>query len=88
MDMKKKTETKPVRRVLVILSNRFTPLKPSVYVEVECNPKGDILSEKTLKKEPKEPVYDEVWVNDEGKKNMSDCTSFKRVYRHKFERKA
>lgn len=85
--MKKKTETKPVRRVLVILTNRFTPLKPGVFVEVECNPKGDILSEKTLKKEPKEPVYDEVWINDEGKKSLSDCTSFKRVYRHKLERK-
>jgi hypothetical protein len=87
MDMKKKTETQALRRVLVILTNRFTPLKPGVYVEVECNSKGDILAEKTLKKEPKEAVYDEVWINDEGKKSLSDCTSFKRVYRHKLERR-
>lgn len=85
--MKKKTETKSVRRVLVILTNRFTPLQPGIYIEVECNSKGDILSEKKLKKEPSEAVYDEVWVNDEGKKSLDDCTSFKRVYRHKFERK-
>lgn len=85
--MKTKTETKPVRKVLVIMTNRFTPLQPGVYVEVECSPKGDILSEKKLRREPAEPVYDEVWVNDEGKKDINDCTRFKRIYRHKLERK-
>jgi hypothetical protein len=85
--MKTKNETKAVRTVLVIMSNRFTPLEPGVHVEVTCSPKGDILSEKKLKREPAKPAYDEVWVNDEGKKSISDCTRFKRIYRHKLERK-
>jgi hypothetical protein len=81
-----KNKTKEIRSVLVILHNRFTPLKAGKYVAIECSLKGDILKETTLKKEPQEPAFDEVWVNDEGKASVADCTRFKRIYRHKLEK--
>jgi hypothetical protein len=83
-----KTKPKEIRKVLVILTNRFTPTKPGKYVELECAPDGAIHKETALRREPKEAIYDEVWVNDEGKKSINDCTRFKRIYRHAFELKA
>lgn len=75
------------RRVLVILSSRFAPTKPARFIELECETDGTITKEKTLRGEPKEAGYDEVWINDEGKEAMSDCNRFKRVYRHPLEKR-
>ncbi len=75
------------RKILVILRNRFTPLAPARYLELEANDKGDILSEKKLRAEPKEARFDEVWENDEGKKTLDDCNRIKRIYRHRLEKK-
>lgn len=82
-----KSKVKELRKVLVIMTNRFTPTAPGKCVELECAPDGSIHKETALRREPKEPNYDEVWVNDEGKKNINDCTRFKRIYRHALELK-
>jgi hypothetical protein len=74
------------RKVLVILSNRLNRLQKVHYVELDCDEKGNILKEHPLRREPKEPRYDEVWENDEGKPNMSTCHRFKRKYRHRLEK--
>lgn len=74
------------RKVLVILSNRFQPSQKHRYFELEVKPDGSVLSEKSLRSEPKEPRFDEVWKNDEGKQSMVDCNRFKRFYRHKLEK--
>ncbi|MCX8108422.1 MAG: hypothetical protein N3G20_06425 [Verrucomicrobiae bacterium] len=74
------------RKVLVILSNRLNRLQPPRYVEVECDEKGTILSEVVLKRPPREPRYDEVWENDDGKTSFSSCTRFKRKYHHPLEK--
>jgi len=74
------------RTVLVILSNRLNRLQKVHYVELECDEKGNILKERPLRREPKEPRYDEVWENDDGKPNMSTCHRFKRKYRHRLEK--
>lgn len=74
------------RTVLVILSNRLDRLKKPRYVEVKCDEKGNILKEQTLRSVPREPRFDEVWENDDGKTSLSSCTSFKRKYRHALEK--
>ena len=74
------------RKVLVILSNRLNRLQKVHYVEIVSDEKGNILREHPLRREPKEPIYDEVWENDEGKPNMSTCHRFKRKYRHRLEK--
>jgi hypothetical protein len=74
------------RKVLVILSNRLNRLQKVHYVELDCDEKGNILKEHPLRREPKEPRYDEVWENDDGKPNMSTCHRFKRKYRHRLEK--
>jgi hypothetical protein len=86
--MAKKNTKEPPRTVLVILSNRLTPLKKPRYVEVRCKSDGTILRETPLRSEPKEARFDEVWINDEGKPSMADCTRFKRHYRHRLQRPA
>ena len=83
--MKEKKQT--IRTILVILLNRFIPSVAPRYVEVDCDDKGDILKERPLKREPKDPIYDEVWQNDDGKSEISSCNSFKRKYRHALEKK-
>ncbi len=75
------------RKVLVILSNRFTPLKPARYMELECKPDGSILTETALKRVPKKAVYDEVWENDEGRTELSSCHRIKRKYDHPLQKK-
>lgn len=78
---------KEKRKVLVILSNRLNRNDKIRFFEVECDDKGNILKEKTLRSEPREARFDEVWENDDGKHEMSTCNRFKRKYRHKLERK-
>ncbi|MBI5384617.1 MAG: hypothetical protein HZA90_07990 [Verrucomicrobia bacterium] len=74
------------RNILVILSNRLNRSQKARFVEVECDDKGNILKEHPLRSQPKKPVYDEVWENDDGKTEMSSCRSFKRKYRHALEK--
>jgi hypothetical protein len=74
------------RKVLVILSNRLNRLQPVHYLELDCDQKGNILKEHPLRRPPKEPRYDEVWENDDGKPDMSTCHRFKRKYRHRLEK--
>lgn len=78
---------KKVRTVLVILSNRFQPSAPPIYFEIKADEDGTILEQKQLTEEPKDPRFDEVWINDEGKKELEACTRMKRVYGHKLERR-
>jgi len=75
------------RKILVILSNRLDRTHKTRFLELDCDDKGNILKERPLRAEPKQPSYDEVWENDEGKPDMSTCHRFKLKYRHKLERK-
>ena len=76
------------RKILVILSNRLNRLQPARFVEIECDEEGNILKEKQLRVEPRQPRFDEVWENDDGKTSMSSCNSFKRRYRHPLQKPA
>ncbi len=74
------------RKILVILSNRLNRLQKPRYLEVDCDDQGNILNEQRLRGQPRQPGYDEVWENDDGKTEMSSCNSFKRKYRHPLEK--
>ncbi|MBI4658083.1 MAG: hypothetical protein HY735_04395 [Verrucomicrobia bacterium] len=74
------------RKVLVILSNRLNRFQKVRYVELDCDDKGNIFKEHPLRTQPRKPLYDEVWENDDGKTSISSCTRFKRKYRHELER--
>lgn len=74
------------RKILVILSNRHDRNQKLRFLEVDADEKGTILKEKPLRSEPKDPVYDEVWENDDGKTDMAACNRFRRKYPHKLER--
>jgi hypothetical protein len=74
------------RRILVILSNRLNPSAPVRYLEVDSANDGRILGERPLRAMPREPRFDEVWENDEGRTEFSSCNRFKRKYRHRLER--
>jgi hypothetical protein len=71
------------RKVLTILSNRFTPTKTPIYLELECKSDGTILKEKKLRSLPRQAAYDEVWENNDGKSSLDSCTRMKKHYRHK-----
>jgi hypothetical protein len=74
------------RKVLVILSNRLDRNQKVRFVEIDCDDKGSILKEHPLRAQPREPRYDEVWENDDGKTSISSCNRFKRKYRHPLEK--
>jgi hypothetical protein len=74
------------RKILVILSNRLDRNQKVRFIEVDSDDKGNILKERPLRAEPRQPHYDEVWENDDGKTEMSSCNRFKRKYRHKLEK--
>ena len=78
--------SKAKRKILVILSNRFDRNAKRRFLEIEADSKGTILEEKTLRSEPRKPIFDEVWENDEGKKDMTSCNRFSRKYRHRLEK--
>lgn len=84
--MGKENMSKKTRTVLVILSNRFNPSEKPIYYEVIADENGTILSQKKLRSEPKRARFDEVWMNDEGKKQLEVCLRMKRIYRHKLEK--
>ena len=75
------------RKILVILSNRLNRSQKPRYLELDCDDAGNILKERPLRAQPKEPRYAEVWENDDGKTEMSSCNSFKRKYRHPLEKR-
>jgi hypothetical protein len=74
------------RKVLVILSNRLNRLQKPRFIELECDEEGNILKERPLRSQPREPRYHEVWENDDGKTEFGSCHSFKRKYRHPLEK--
>ncbi len=74
------------RQVLVILSNRLDRNQKLRFFEIDCDDKGNILREHPLRDRPRQPLYDEVWENDDGKTSISSCNRFKRKYRHPLER--
>jgi hypothetical protein len=74
------------RKVLVILSNRLDKFQKPRFIEVDCDEEGNILKERSLRSQPREPRYDEVWENDDGKTEFSSCHSFKRKYGHALQK--
>ncbi len=74
------------RKVLVILSNRWDRNQKSKFLELDCDPEGNILKEKALRAQPQERRFDEVWENDEGKSDFAACHRFSRKYGHKLQK--
>jgi hypothetical protein len=74
------------RKVLVILSNRLAPLEPAKHLEILCDDKGSVLSQRKLPRAPSKPVYDEVWENAEGRTSFESTHSFKRRYGHRLQK--
>ena len=75
------------RKILVILSNRWDRNHKSRFLELDCDPEGNILKERSLRAQPREPKYHEVWEN-EGRNDFKACHRFKRKYGHKLQKKA
>ena len=71
----------------MILSNRLNPSQKPKYVELDCDDKGNILKESTLRGQPRKPLYHEVWESDEGKMSLSSSYRMKRKYRHPLEKR-
>ena len=83
----KMSSMKRTRKILVILSNRFSRSQKPKFIELKCDDEGNILKQKPLRASPAEPRFDEVWENNEGKISMDACHSFSRIYSHKLQRK-
>ncbi|HEV2207853.1 MAG TPA: hypothetical protein VG167_03710 [Verrucomicrobiae bacterium] len=81
-----KTRVKAKRKILVILSNRLDRSHKPRYLELECDPEGNILQQRASRTPPREPRYDEVWENDEGRTDFNACHRFKRHYTHKLQK--
>ena len=75
------------RKILVILSNRLDRSQKPRFFELDCDDEGNILKETPLRGQPRQPKFDEVWENDDGKTAISSCNRFKRKYRHPLEKK-
>lgn len=58
---KKSKKSDRLRKVLIILSNRLNRLQKPRFMVVECDDLGGIHSEKPVRSEPAEAVFDEVW---------------------------
>lgn len=74
------------RKVLVILSNRLNRLQKPRFIKVTCDEQGNILRQSVLRSQPREPRFDEVWENDDGKTDFASCHSFKRKYGHALQK--
>ena len=74
------------RKVLIILSNRWNRNQKLKFLELDCDREGTILKERSLRSEPRQPRYDEVWENDEGRTEFASCHKFKRRYGHKLQK--
>ncbi len=70
------------RKILIILSNRFSRSQKPRYVELECDNEGNIEKEKPLRSEPRKAEYNEIWENDEGRTSFSSAYRMKRKYKH------
>lgn len=79
---KPKSKLKPIRTVLVMLTNRVNRNQRPRYFELSCKPDGTILKERLLRGKPAKASYDEIWMNDDGKQSIDDCTRMVRVYKH------
>lgn len=75
------------RKVLVILSNRLNRSQKPRFIELDCDEEGNILKERVLRSQPREPRYAEVWENDDGKTDFTSCHSFKRKYGHPLQKR-
>ncbi|HWH71610.1 MAG TPA: hypothetical protein VNT26_19715 [Candidatus Sulfotelmatobacter sp.] len=53
---------------------------------MECDEEGNILKEQVLRSEPREPRFDEIWENDEGRTDVASCHRFSRKYGHKLQK--
>ena len=76
------------RKILVILSNRLSPLQKPRWLELDTDEKGNIYKQNPLRAQPREARFDEVWENDEGKTEFESCFRFKRRYGHKLQKAA
>jgi len=74
------------RKILIILSNRYNRSQKPRVLELDCDPKGNILKQRPLRTMPAKPAYDEVWENDKGKTEFNSCHSFRRKYGHKLQK--
>ncbi len=74
------------RKILVILSNRLSPMQAPRWLELDCDANGNIFKKRPLRAKPRQPRYDEVWENDEGKTDFDACYRFKRKYGHKLQK--
>jgi hypothetical protein len=74
------------RTILVILSNRWNRNQKPRFLEIDCDEEGTILKERALRAQPREPRFDEVWENDEGRTEFASCHRFKRKYGHKLQK--
>lgn len=70
----------------MVLSNRWNRNQKSLYLELECDPEGNIHKQRRLASQPKEPRFHEVWENDEGRTEFDACFRFKRRYGHKLQK--
>ncbi len=71
------------RKVLIILSDRLNRLQKPHYLELDCDDQGTILKQRRLRAEPKQAIYQEVWENDEGRRDMETCHRFHKKYVHR-----
>ena len=74
------------RKILVILSNRYNRNQKPKYLELDCDSEGNVLKQRPLRSQPREPGYDEVWENDEGRTDFDACFRFSRKYGHKLQK--
>ena len=75
------------RKILIILKNRWNRSQAPHYIELDCDAEGNIHREHPLRREPREPLYDEVWENDEGRSEFASCHRFQRLYTHKLQKR-
>ena len=73
------------RKILVILTNRWDRNQKPRYIELEADSKGTVVSETPRRTVPRQPIYAEVWENDEGKTQWAECNRFRRRYPHPLE---
>jgi hypothetical protein len=82
----KKKKATSTRKILVILSNRWNRSQKPKFLELDCDSEGNILKQVTLRSEPRERRFDEVWENDQGKNEFDACHKFSRKYTHKLQK--
>jgi hypothetical protein len=86
MATRSKAVDRAKRKILVILTNRWNRSQKATFLELEADNEGNVLKERPLRSQPREPLYDEVWENDEGKTAWSDCNRFRRKFPHPLEK--